>query len=98
MASQNDNGSLTVKSEPEAAEKKLEAINSSIIAEFSVEQLINEALDPNITPPIKINVSRIERPCYSVYDDFNDFGKPGVYYHGIKTDRKEYRAFKACWL
>jgi len=30
MASQNDNGSLTVKSEPEAAEKKLEAINSSM--------------------------------------------------------------------
>ena len=56
---------------------------------FSVKTLINEAIDPNKEPPTLIKALEIEhRPCYAVYDDFNEFGKAGVYYHGVKTDRE----------
>ncbi len=39
------------------------------------------------SPPHKIVKVEIDRPCYAAYDDFNEFGNAGVYYHGIKTDR-----------
>ena len=29
-----------------------------------------------------------DRPCYAVYDETTDYGKAGVYHHGIKTDRE----------
>lgn len=56
---------------------------------FSTENLMNSAIDPNEDPPILIKALEIEhRPCYEVYDDFNAFGKAGVYYHGVRTDRE----------
>ena len=52
-----------------------------------VTDLINNAIDPNEEPPEFVEAVVIDRPCYAVYDDFNEFGKAGVYYHGIKTDK-----------
>ena len=52
-----------------------------------VTDLINNAIDPNEVPPEFIEAVVIERPCYMVYDDYNEFGKAGVYYHGNKTDK-----------
>jgi len=53
-----------------------------------VTDLINNAIDPNEDPPPKIEAIEVDRPGYGVYDDFNEFGKAGVYYHGIKTDKE----------
>jgi len=53
-----------------------------------VTDLINNAIDPNEEPPEFIEAVVIERPCYQVHDDYNEFGKAGVYYHGIKTDKE----------
>ena len=53
-----------------------------------VTGLLDNAINPNEEPPLKILKVKLERPCYGVYDDFNEFGKAGVYYHGIKTDKK----------
>jgi hypothetical protein len=36
---------------------------------FSIEALLNEAIDPNEKPPIQVNAPKINRPCYSVYDE-----------------------------
>jgi len=59
------------------------------VTSFSVSELIDAAVDPNEVPATLIKSSEIEhRPCYAVYDDFNEFGKSGVYYHGIKTDKE----------
>jgi len=33
--------------------------------------------------------TKIERPCYGVYDDKSSFGKAGVYYHGIGKPDKD---------
>jgi putative DNA primase/helicase len=52
-----------------------------------VTDLINRAIDPNEEPPLKIETIELDRPCYAVYDDYNEFGKAGVYYHGIKTGK-----------
>ena len=59
-----------------------------------VTGFLDNAIDPNEEPPPKIQKVKLERPCYGVYDDFIRFGndkkdrKPGVYYHGIKTDKQ----------
>jgi len=52
-----------------------------------VTDLLENAIDPNETPPPKIEKVELKRPCYGVYDDFNEFGKAGVYYHSIKTTK-----------
>ncbi len=53
-----------------------------------VTRLLDNAINPNEEPPPKTQKVKLERPCYGVYDDFNEFGKAGVYYHGIKTDKQ----------
>ena len=53
-----------------------------------IHELLNAPIDPNEEPPENIETVEVERPCYAVYDDFNEFGKAGVYYHGIKTDKE----------
>jgi putative DNA primase/helicase len=53
-----------------------------------VTGLLDNAINPNEEPPPNIQKVKLERPCYGFYDDFNEFGKAGVYYHGIKTDKK----------
>ncbi len=35
------------------------------------------------------NAALVERPSFAVHDDFSDFGKPGLYWHGIKGDEIE---------
>jgi putative DNA primase/helicase len=54
----------------------------------SVTELLNNAIDPNDTPPPIIEKIELKRPCYGVYDDFNEFGKAGVYHHTTKSDKK----------
>ncbi len=36
---------------------------------FSVNDLINEAIDPNEEPPTEPDQPKINRPCYAVYDE-----------------------------
>ena len=50
---------------------------------------LDDAIDPNETPMPEIEKVKLERPCYGVYDDFNEFGKAGVYYHGIKVSKND---------
>ncbi|MDO9170132.1 MAG: DUF927 domain-containing protein [Methylobacter sp.] len=56
---------------------------------------INCAIDPNETPPMEVEAVELDRPCYAVYDDYINFGdsdkpsKPGVYYHGLKSVKKD---------
>jgi putative DNA primase/helicase len=50
---------------------------------------LGDAVDPNETPPPEIRKVEVKRPCYMVYDDDNEFGKAGVYYHGIKVSKKD---------
>ena len=61
---------------------------------FSVNDLINEAIDPNEEPPTEPDQPKINRPCYAVYDErvilsgaHGGTRMPGVYYHGIKIDK-----------
>ncbi|MDD5319146.1 MAG: DUF927 domain-containing protein [Methylococcales bacterium] len=65
---------------------------SLLATTFSMVNLINEAIDPNEEPPIKAKAPKINRPCYAVYDEWVSFSggqnRPGVYYHGIKTDKQ----------
>ena len=51
--------------------------------------LKDNAINPNEKPPQEIVKVTLERPCYGVYDDFNEFGKAGVYYHGIKAGKDD---------
>ena len=51
--------------------------------------LKDNAINPNEKPPQEIVEVTLERPCYGVYDDFNEFGKAGVYYHGIKAGKND---------
>ena len=53
----------------------------------SIDCLMKSAINPNEMPPEKPAALKIDRPCYAVYDDFNAFGKAGVWYHGVKTDK-----------
>ena len=53
-----------------------------------VTALLDDAINPNEEPPPNVKKIKLERPCYAVYDDYNWFGKAGVYYHGIKLDKK----------
>lgn len=66
-----------------------EACSGNTEKKASVTDLINNAIDPNEEPPEFVEAVVIERPCYHVHDDFNKFGKAGVYYHGIKTDKND---------
>jgi putative DNA primase/helicase len=50
---------------------------------------LGDAVDPSETPPPEIEKIKLERPYYAVYDDVNEFGKAGVYYHGIKVGKNE---------
>lgn len=62
--------------------------NSPVTASVTtVTDLISQAIDPNEEPPEFIEAVLIERPCYMVYDDYNEFGRPGVIYHGSRTDK-----------
>ncbi|MGZ8955597.1 MAG: DUF927 domain-containing protein [Methylovulum sp.] len=61
---------------------------------FSLQNLINEAIDPNEEPPQIAKALVIMRPCYAVYDEWVSFSginekqkKPGVYYHGRKMNK-----------
>ena len=51
--------------------------------------ILDDAINPNKTPPDDIGRIKIklERPCFGVYDDYTEFGKSGVYYHGVKTNK-----------
>lgn len=54
-----------------------------------VTALINNGINPNEEPPEKIPPSKeIDRPCYEVYDDYTEYGRAGVYYHGAKTTKE----------
>jgi hypothetical protein len=50
---------------------------------------LGDAVDPSETPSPEIEKIKLERPCYTVYDDANEFGKAGVYYHGIKVGKNK---------
>lgn len=52
-----------------------------------VTDLLSRAINPNETPPLEIKKLELERPGYGVYDDYNEFGKAGVYYHGLKAGK-----------
>lgn len=46
--------------------------------------------EPLTNPHLKVDKQpKLERPCYMVYDDKNQYGKAGVYYHGSKTNSKD---------
>ena len=51
--------------------------------------ILDDAINPNETPPDDIGKTKIKlkRPCFGVYDDYTEFGKSGVYYHGVKTNK-----------
>jgi putative DNA primase/helicase len=53
-----------------------------------VTGLLDDAINPNEEPPQNVKKIELKRPCYAVYDDYNWFGKAGVYYHGMKLDKK----------
>ncbi|MFI3120598.1 MAG: DUF927 domain-containing protein [Methylococcaceae bacterium] len=65
--------------------------NSEVLSgnQASIDDLLGNAIDPDQEPPEATpEAPELERPCYAVYDDFNAFGKAGVYYHGLKTDKE----------
>jgi len=55
--------------------------------------LIPEAINPVMVPPLKLSKPKIERPCYQSYDDWFELSgkkiRPGVYWHGRRFKEGE---------